>query len=271
MNSPAFKFASLKLSLNSALIPIVALLLAGVLTIGRAFNTGDLNSLHRFGLWLTVCALVAVQVLVFRYLVHRYVFRSLAYGQFVSNVSAVVLTIFAVAAELHVLKYTPILPKRVDPPLEFLAFVWLPIAVISAIFILLHKMLYLHAVDRPSMDVDLVTGETNAVDSDESMPEWRRSKTLRVQVEDHYLRIFNQNRQFFIRGKMSEAIQLLKPKEGMRVHRSHWVSFEHVDEIQKEGRDYHLRLNDGDRIPVSRGRASEVLKSLERFSAMSNE
>jgi len=268
VNSPALKLASLKVQIKSVLIPVVTLLLALVLTIGRAFNTDDINSLHRFGLWLTVCALVAVQVLIFMHVLHRYVFKSRKRAQLLSKVGAVVLTILVMAIELHFLKYTPILPKHVDPPLEFLSFVWLPISVISVIFILLYGVRGHYSVNIPSMDAGRSRLNKSAEDKLDAPPEWRQSKTLRVQVEDHYLRIYNEHKQFFIRGKMSEAIELLEAKEGTQVHRSHWVSFEFIDEIEKQGRDYHLKLNNGDRVPVSRGRASEVLKNLEKFNAL---
>ena len=69
---------------------------------------------------------------------------------------------------------------------------------------------------------------------------------------------------------MAIGLHLLKysPILPKQLGRSHWASCESIDEIERQGRDYHLKLNNGDRAPASRGRASEVLKSLEKFNTL---
>lgn len=51
---------------------------------------------------------------------------------------------------------------------------------------------------------------------------------------------------------------------GMRVHRSHWIAFDHVVRVARTARGTFLTLSDGSRVPVSRRRASEVQARLGR-------
>jgi len=222
---------------------------------------------YRLTLWIIVCSLIAAQVLGFSYLLRRYASQYLPYVDVLSRAIALTLTIPLVAIQLHALKYTPVLPKRIDPPLEFLAFVALPVAVIGGIFLLVQHLLQqpLKQSTENLLTSDEQINEEGSQFETASMPRWRLSKTLRIQVEDHYLRIFSETGNFYIRGKMSEAIGLLQPHEGVQVHRSHWIAFEYIKELVKEGRDYRLRLHDGGSVPVSRGRLRNVRKMLGKY------
>jgi len=227
-----------------------------------------MSFLHRFVLWLIVCGLIAVQVLGLSYLLRRYTPLHSDYLGLLSRAIAMVLTICLVAVQLHALKFTPVLPKQVDPPLEFLAFVALPVAVIGSMFLLLQYLLQ-QSVSEPTSNSLTDSKKQNGDESSKlrsSTPEWRRTKTLRIQVEDHYLRVINEDENFYIRGKISEAIKLLHCDEGVQTHRSHWVSYDYVKQLVKHGRDYRLMLKDESSVPVSRGRLTRVRNRLKKYN-----
>jgi len=244
---------------------MVVVLLALMLSISRAFNTGDMGLAHRLFMWVIICGLIAVQVLGFSNLLRRYTSPKLMHKAVLQRVLAVALSIPVIAIQLHLLKYTPILPKQIDPPLEFLGFVAPPVAIIGAIFLLAHYLL--QQSFHPSKHTRVASAHSNEENSQNRktpLSEWQRSKIRRVQADDHYLRIFSETGDFYVRGKMADAINLLEPDEGIRVHRSHWVSFRYIKELVKVGRDYRLLLFNGDSVPVSRGRLSDVRDFLEK-------
>lgn len=81
----------------------------------------------------------------------------------------------------------------------------------------------------------------------------------KIQVEDiiviksdlHYLTVKTVKTKSLILYNLKDAIAELPKEQGTQVHRSYWVSYRHIQDFKRRGREGELTLA-GDTIPVSR-------------------
>jgi len=73
-----------------------------------------------------------------------------------------------------------------------------------------------------------------------------------LQAEDHYLRVYSEQREDLIRYRFSDAVNELHGVPGLQVHRSFWINTEVIDSIKRAGRSYEIVLKSGLAVPVSR-------------------
>ncbi|MGC1503934.1 MAG: LytTR family DNA-binding domain-containing protein [Sulfitobacter sp.] len=117
---------------------------------------------------------------------------------------------------------------------------------------LVHGVFILIDLARP------VTGRPTADDLDPQtrflrrLPLADRGPLVRIEAQDHYLRVVTQRGAALILLRLSEAVDELGSAAGLQVHRSHWVALDAVTAHRREkGRDL-LILSDGAEVPVSR-------------------
>lgn len=84
-----------------------------------------------------------------------------------------------------------------------------------------------------------------------------------IQSDLHYLQVRTTRGRATILANMATAEAALG-ETGLRVHRSYWVALRHVVRLVRSSRGTFVMLSDGERIPVSRRRASEVQLRLGR-------
>jgi hypothetical protein len=215
---------SLEETINTILVNTIAvnglvvICLTILLTISDAFETSHLAISHQITLWLTFSILLVGQL----YGLNRGLLAKLS-DTFLRRVVAtgftIALTVLLMAVELHLLKYTPLLPKQPDPFFEFLIFIARPVVAASALVLLsqlipiqqqikAYQLQALHAIQQATdpKELDNIL-ETYAVQH--------------VQVHDHYLEIDCTDRHFFVRGRMKDVLAKLNNFEGIQVHRSH--------------------------------------------------
>jgi hypothetical protein len=77
---------------------------------------------------------------------------------------------------------------------------------------------------------------------------------LRVKAAEHYLEIYGPTGVLTLRERMATFLDQVGPDDGIQTHRSHWVSAQHA--VILFGTD--LRLHDGEKVPVARGRLDDV-------------
>ncbi len=77
-------------------------------------------------------------------------------------------------------------------------------------------------------------------------------------MEDHYVRIHTAAGSRLVAGPFERVIANVGDLEGMRVHRSWWVSRAAVIGVEVEGRNLKLRLSNGLRAPVSRASVARL-------------
>lgn len=75
---------------------------------------------------------------------------------------------------------------------------------------------------------------------------------LALSAEDHYVRLHFPDRSELVRMKFSDALAAVAARDGLRVHRSHWVARDAVSGIEQSGRQCMLQLSNGLSVPVSR-------------------
>ncbi|MDF2232138.1 LytTR family DNA-binding domain-containing protein [Albimonas sp. CAU 1670] len=82
----------------------------------------------------------------------------------------------------------------------------------------------------------------------------RRGALLRLSMQDHYVEVATDRGAELVLMRLGDAIAECDPVEGLQVHRSHWVARAAVVNARRDGDRAILRLSNGERIPVSRGR-----------------
>ncbi len=226
-------------------------------TVSDAFETEALGQLHSIALWVVVSLLMVLQT----GLSHRF-FMSFFSGTQLSRLLAAGLallaTVLLMTAELHFLKFTPLLPKNPDPFMEFLVFVAQPVLAAGSLTLLSQSNAIQQYVDfMQRSDVNQALGCEKL---DELTAILRQKEILRVSAQDHYLEIDCIGASYLIRGRMRDALAVLEQREGVQVHRSHWVARRHVLRVRRNGRDARLVLSDGAEVPVARSRLRLISK-----------
>lgn len=247
--------------LRTCVVLIAALAL--VMTFTGACNTSDLGVMHRLALWLCVALLVVWQCVGLFRLLTEYS-RDAPANRLGAAMLALPVTMVLTTMELHVLKFTPLLPKAPDPPLDFLAFV-APIAGAVAILALYlveaarraaRPATFASTADDDRQPSTLVLPARNRAVP--NLAGWPDGRILRVTVQDHYLDVHTPDGTILIRGRLRDALAKLAEQDGVQVHRSHWVAWSQMCRLTRHGRDHRLQLLDGDALPVSRARVTQL-------------
>ncbi|MEM1089090.1 MAG: LytTR family DNA-binding domain-containing protein [Pseudomonadota bacterium] len=84
-----------------------------------------------------------------------------------------------------------------------------------------------------------------------------------VKAEEHYLKVVTRRGQALIRFSLQAALRgPLKDVNGLQVHRSYWVGTQHVRRLLQSPEGWWCEMIDGERVPVSRRRRTQVKKAL---------
>jgi DNA-binding LytR/AlgR family response regulator len=86
-----------------------------------------------------------------------------------------------------------------------------------------------------------------------------------ISAEEHYIRVRTLTGDALVYKRFSDAVDELKEMNGIRIHRSHWVSPYAVKGVIRDGKRMAVRLKDGNELPVSRPYQS-VVRSLASSS-----
>lgn len=74
---------------------------------------------------------------------------------------------------------------------------------------------------------------------------------LAVEAEDHYIRVHSPRGKELIYYRFRDALEELRPFDGLHVHRSVWVQRSRITRVEESGRSTWVVLESGDRLPVS--------------------
>jgi hypothetical protein len=89
---------------------------------------------------------------------------------------------------------------------------------------------------------------------------------ISISSELHYVRVVTTESEVMFLYNLKDAIEELPSNAGVQIHRSHWVSKEHVKGLTKRNGNAECTLSNGKRFPVSRRKYSEVRDLLEPTS-----
>lgn len=93
------------------------------------------------------------------------------------------------------------------------------------------------------------------------LPAGFQSPIIALSVEDHYVRVYSDERTEMLLLRLSDAIKEMAPQEGMQVHRSWWVARDAIVTSKRDGRNLRLSLSDGLEVPVSRAYVTKLKQS----------
>ena len=244
---------------NTLALPIAAIVfLALLMSASGAYGTRSLGLEHTTALWLVVAGLLVGQAWAFDSWLPAKISDSCGDGAKIT-LSAVA-TLCALTVELHALKFTPLLPKAPDPLPEFLVFLSpmvLPVAV--CLLVLRRLLIPTHPSCRTgSSQIEPETSNGPGDDEFRVIDSWPAGEIARVSVYGHYLEVTTDAGTSLIRGRMRDALRLLRNESGLQIHRSHWVADRVVVSGLRKGRDYKLAIQDGSLLPVARSYVKAV-------------
>jgi hypothetical protein len=84
---------------------------------------------------------------------------------------------------------------------------------------------------------------------------------LALQAQEHYVMVYTENGSELINYSFGNALEDLDPQAGMRVHRSWWVAFDAVANMERVDDNWQLQLKNGLTAPVSRSHVSAARKA----------
>lgn len=90
------------------------------------------------------------------------------------------------------------------------------------------------------------------------LPFDKRGALVRLEAQDHYLKVVTSAGEALILQRLSDAMTELSEFDGLRVHRSHWVAIDQVQKATRRDGRLILLLSDGAEVPVSRTYKAEV-------------
>jgi LytTr DNA-binding domain len=79
-----------------------------------------------------------------------------------------------------------------------------------------------------------------------------------LQMEDHYVRVHCGTGSRLELMPLREAIRRYGGRQGLQVHRSWWVAGDAVAGVERDARNWRLRLRNGLVVPIARNRIREV-------------
>lgn len=85
---------------------------------------------------------------------------------------------------------------------------------------------------------------------------------LAVEAEDHYIQVHTVRGKELIYYRFGDALDELTPLDGLRIHRSAWISKKAVDRVEIDGRNMQVVLSSGARFRVSLSNRGAVLNAL---------
>lgn len=91
-------------------------------------------------------------------------------------------------------------------------------------------------------------------------------RVIALSAELHYLRVYTTHGDTLILFPFGQAVALLEQEDGMQIHRSHWVSLSHVDEIISDNGRMLCKVVGGPTLPVSRSYRTAFRNALRKTS-----
>lgn len=91
---------------------------------------------------------------------------------------------------------------------------------------------------------------------------------LAIEAEEHYVRVWTEGREFYVRQSFSGLISLLGDAHGFSPRRGIWFNFQNVDEIRRDDKGKFLIIPfRGPTTVVPKAKASEIRQLMKRIHA----
>lgn len=86
----------------------------------------------------------------------------------------------------------------------------------------------------------------------------QRGSLMAISVRDHYVDVQTCRGKASLLLRFGDAMAEVDPDAGTQVHRSHWVAWDAVETVEREGVKMFLKLKHGARIPVSKNHRDKL-------------
>lgn len=81
---------------------------------------------------------------------------------------------------------------------------------------------------------------------------------LHIHAEGNYVRIYTAQSNYFEAATMKAVLSQIPAHLGLRIHRSHWISYSAIQAVVRDGRNLKVSLVSGVLVPVSRSNIDKV-------------
>ncbi len=85
---------------------------------------------------------------------------------------------------------------------------------------------------------------------------------LWITAQEHYVKIVTTKETRTVLYRFSDLVRDLYTYPGMQIHRSHWIAYEAISDIEKSGQTMKVTLSTGDILPVSRTYRAQLEEQL---------
>lgn len=109
-----------------------------------------------------------------------------------------------------------------------------------------HQMIEAAVVDQPTAPPEYPLQFMS------KLPATLRRDILALEAEDHYVRVHTLHGSGLILIRLADAVAIIDPRLGLRVHRSWWVAQDGVRGLERTSGRTIARLVDGTAVPISR-------------------
>lgn len=83
---------------------------------------------------------------------------------------------------------------------------------------------------------------------------------LHISAEGNYVRVHTNHSNYFEAATLKMVLSQIPVSLGLRIHRSHWVSYSAIHRVDVDGRNLKITLSSGVKVPVSRSNLDLVKK-----------
>lgn len=90
------------------------------------------------------------------------------------------------------------------------------------------------------------------------LPEHLGTDLVSMSMQDHYVEVVTKKGREMIHSRFGDALASVAKHAGVQCHRSHWVALNAIAGSKLTGKDKHVSLVDGRRIPVSDSYVQQV-------------
>lgn len=84
------------------------------------------------------------------------------------------------------------------------------------------------------------------------------TRLVRMAMSDHYIEVHTDTGEHLLHMRFADAVAAQDTAVGGQVHRSHWIAWDQVAQVERDGQKRTFVLRDGSRVPVARSRQKEL-------------
>lgn len=86
------------------------------------------------------------------------------------------------------------------------------------------------------------------------------TQLVRLAMRDHYIEAITNTGSKLVHMRFADALSEIADLNGGKIHRSHWVNFDEIIAVVKEGTRIGFRMSDGVIVPIARSQKTQLKK-----------